>query len=625
VAPARYTLRVDLGDGQCFTRELGPGRTVLGRASSAGVAIAAEGVSREHAAIVHDELGLTLEDLGSTNGTRLNGRAVAGRAPLRDGDQIGIGRALVTVQEGTRQHIDAAAGAGATPEPSINATLPVDEGELERLYGGHGALRTLYRLTRALDPDAPGPAVARRVVETMREALDADRVVLDLADQVVATGDDVRIPAAVAEPVRREGRSLLTVAGEPPRAALAVPLHQRTGPPGVLYAEVAAARRRFAPHDLDLATIVAHQAAALVDNARLLAELRAARDRLAAENAELRTEARGRAGAGAMLGASGKLHEVLRTVARLAETDTTVLITGESGTGKELVARTIHERSPRQERPFVAINCAAIPESLIEAELFGIEKGVATGVDRRAGKFEQAEDGTLFLDEVGELPLAVQAKLLRVVEERRFERVGGRQGQPLRARLVAATNRNLAAEVAAGRFREDLFYRLNVVPLRLPPLRERVEDIALLAEAFLRRFARAQGRAISGFAPATLEALRAHAWPGNVRELLNEIERVVTVWEPAGAEHERTLVLPQHLSESVRQAQAAPGRLALDLEPGDIKEVVAALTERAERQLIRAALAKTGDNKAKAAQLLGLTREGLRKKMIRYGMGGDEA
>jgi transcriptional regulator with GAF, ATPase, and Fis domain len=325
------------------------------------------------------------------------------------------------------------------------------------------------------------------------------------------------------------------------------------------------------------------------------------------------------------LGESTKLKEVLRTLQKLTQTESTVLVTGESGTGKELVARTVHFNSARKERPFVAINCAAIPENLIEAELFGIEKGVATGVDRRAGKFEQADDGTLFLDEIGELPLQVQAKLLRVLEERKVERVGGRSSLPVRARIVAATNRNLAAEVAAGRFREDLFYRLNVVPLRLPPLRERPDDIPLLAEALLRRFVRAQSRPIAGFSPAALEALRAHAWPGNVRELQNEIERAVTIWEPAGAPEERTLILPEHLSEAVRAADATPGRLALDLEPGDIKEVVADLTERAERQLIRAALKKTGDNKAKAAQLLGLTREGLRKKMIRYAMstGGE--
>jgi len=618
VAVPRYSLRIDLGDGASFTRELGAGRTVVGRAAPAGLAIAAEGVSREHAALVVGDAGtLELEDLGSTNGTRLNGAAISARVALRDGDQIGLGRALVTVQAGAHQLIAAAPAAKAV---GFDGTLPVGDDELERSFSGHEALRAIYRLTRVLEPGAPGPAVARRVVELARETLGADRVVLDLADEIAATGDDLRVPAAVTDVVGRQGRALLTRLGEPPVSVLAVPVRTRTTAPGLLYAEAAAGGRGFAPYQLDLVTIIAHQAAALIDNARLLGELRAARDRLSAENAELRTELRGRFRPDGILGDSGKLEDVLRTVARVARTDTTVLITGESGTGKELIARTIHGSSPRKDRPFVVINCAAIPDNLIEAELFGIEKGVATGVDRRVGRFEQAEDGTLFLDEIGELPLAVQAKLLRILEERRIERVGGRTSLPMRARIVAATNRHLAAEVAAGRFRDDLFYRLNVVPLRVPPLRERVEDIATLAEAFVARFARAQGRPITGLAPAALEVLRAHAWPGNVRELLNELERAVTVWEPAGAEHERTLILPAHLSESVRVAQAAPGRLAVDLEPGDIKEVVAALTERAERQLIRAALQKTGDNKARAAQVLGLTREGLRKKMLRYGM-----
>jgi len=618
VAVPRYSLRIDLGDGASFTRELGAGRTVVGRAAPAGLAIAAEGVSREHAALVVGDAGtLELEDLGSTNGTRLNGAAISARVALRDGDQIGLGRALVTVQAGAHQLIAAAPAAKAV---GFDGTLPVGDDELERSFSGHEALRAIYRLTRVLEPGAPGPAVARRVVELARETLGADRVVLDLADEIAATGDDLRVPAAVTDVVGRQGRALLTRLAEPPVSVLAVPVRTRTTAPGLLYAEAAAGGRGFAPYQLDLVTIIAHQAAALIDNARLLGELRAARDRLSAENAELRTELRGRFRPDGILGDSGKLEDVLRTVARVARTDTTVLITGESGTGKELIARTIHGSSPRKDRPFVVINCAAIPDNLIEAELFGIEKGVATGVDRRVGRFEQAEDGTLFLDEIGELPLAVQAKLLRILEERRIERVGGRTSLPMRARIVAATNRHLAAEVAAGRFRDDLFYRLNVVPLRVPPLRERVEDIATLAEAFVARFARAQGRPITGLAPAALEVLRAHAWPGNVRELLNELERAVTVWEPAGAEHERTLILPAHLSESVRVAQAAPGRLAVDLEPGDIKEVVAALTERAERQLIRAALQKTGDNKARAAQVLGLTREGLRKKMLRYGM-----
>jgi two-component system response regulator HydG len=291
-----------------------------------------------------------------------------------------------------------------------------------------------------------------------------------------------------------------------------------------------------------------------------------------------------------------------------------VLVTGESGTGKELIARTIHANSPRRSAPFVAINCAAIPDNLLEAELFGIEKGVATGVDRRAGKFEAAEGGTIFLDEVGELPLPVQAKLLRVLEERVVERLGSTRSIPVKARVVAATNRNLAVEVAAGRFREDLFYRLNVVPVKLPALRERIGDVRVLATAFLRRFAERQGRPVRGFTPEALAALETYHWPGNVRELANEIERIVTIWE--GGE----LVDVGDLAEHIRQAQARPAHFVEELEVGDIKEVVGKLVERAERQLIRAALARAGDNRARAATLLGLTREGLRKKMLRYGM-----
>ncbi len=625
-----YALRVELSDGQSFTHELASGRAVLGRASTADVTLREDGVSREHAQVLAQDGALWIEDLGSTNGTRVNGKIIAGRTQLADGDQIAIGRALATVQVDARQSVDQpgdSAKAGLTPDSSIASTQAVDDEELLRLTDDRRALRTLYQLGQALDPQVSEGELRRRIVELALATLEPERVVLRLGDDeltVGSAGEGVPAPAsAIVDRVLREARAVLTmVEGPPARSVLAVPVRLRErAQPGLLYVDAPADRRRFLPRDLDLLTILAHQAAALLDNARLVRELRGARDRLADENVQLRSEMQGRFVFAGILGDSGKLQETLRTVHRLSQTDSTVLITGESRTGKELVARTIHFNSARRTQPFLAINCAAIPENLLEAELFGIEKGVATGVDRRAGKFEAAGEGTLFLDEIGELPLSVQAKLLRVLEERVVERVGGRELRPVKARIVTATNRNLSADAAAGRFREDLFYRLNVVPLRLPPLRERQSDIALLAGEFLRRFATQQRRPIRGFAPEALAALEAWHWPGNVRELQNELERVVTVWEPREGEGERAdLVHLDDLSEHVRVAQARPGRLVEELEPGDIKEVVAALVERAERQLIRAALAKTRDNRVKAAALLGLTREGLRKKMIRYGM-----
>jgi DNA-binding NtrC family response regulator len=229
-----------------------------------------------------------------------------------------------------------------------------------------------------------------------------------------------------------------------------------------------------------------------------------------------------------LVGDAPALRRVLEQVAQVAPTDSTVLITGETGTGKELVARAIHEASARRDRPLVKLNCAALPRELVESELFGHEKGAFTGaLQQRRGRFELADGGTLFLDEVGELPLETQAKLLRVLQEREFERVGGTRSLKVDVRMIAATNRDLASQVAAGRFRADLFYRLNVFPVVVPPLRERREDIPRLVQHFAAKTARKLGRPLEGISPAFLERARAYGWPGNVRELENAVERAM--------------------------------------------------------------------------------------------------
>ena len=233
-----------------------------------------------------------------------------------------------------------------------------------------------------------------------------------------------------------------------------------------------------------------------------------------------------------IIGASAALKAVLSRVSKVANTDSTVLLTGETGTGKELIARAIHKRSQRSSRPFVSVNCAAIPASLIASELFGHEKGAFTGaVERRAGRFEVAEEGTIFLDEVGELPAETQIALLRVLQERVFERVGGNRTIRANVRIIAATNRDLEAAIVAGTFRSDLFYRLNVFPIEIPPLRERKEDIPLLVEYFVSRFARKAGKSIRGINKKNLDVLLSYPWPGNIRELQNVIERSMIVCE----------------------------------------------------------------------------------------------
>ncbi len=285
----------------------------------------------------------------------------------------------------------------------------------------------------------------------------------------------------------------------------------------------------FDSEDLALAQALASQAAVGIQTARMIAEIEAAHRTLELENSNLRREIGARLPGRAIIGAHPKLEELRRMVERIAAVDVTVLITGESGTGKDLLARTLHFASERAAGPFVALNCAALPETLLEAELFGMEKGVATGVERRAGKFETANKGTLFLDEIGDLSLVAQAKILRALQDRAVERVGGRKEIPVDVRLVAATNKNLESMIARGEFREDLYYRLNVVRLETPALREIASDIPAIAMALLERAAREMQRPAPAFEPDALAALTRYRWPGNVRQLENEMRRAVAL------------------------------------------------------------------------------------------------
>jgi DNA-binding NtrC family response regulator len=334
--------------------------------------------------------------------------------------------------------------------------------------------------------------------------------------------------------------------------------------------------------------------------------------RIVTENLLMKEELAVRRGAPQLVGDDPSLRKVFASMQRAATTDTTVLIEGESGTGKELFARSLHALSGRADQPFVAINCAAIPETLLETELFGYEKGAFTGaVARKLGKFEVAHRGTLFLDEIGELPLTLQAKILRALEERRFERVGGTATVVVDVRLVAATNRGLKAAVAARRFREDLYFRLSVFPITVPPLRERQRDIPILARFFVERFCRELKKRPLALSPAAAEQLQTYRWPGNVRELQNCIERAVILAEDGD-------ILPRHLNLSFIEPLAPDTPPSpweqLDLS-GTLTEATRRIVAEMEKRKIEQTLREADGNRGRAAEFLGITYKLLMAKL----------
>ena len=365
---------------------------------------------------------------------------------------------------------------------------------------------------------------------------------------------------------------------------------------------------------------IALQLALAIDNARQFEKLRQLSDRLQQQNVYLREEIETVHNVEGMIGRSTGMAQVLTAVSRVAKTDAAVLITGPTGVGKELVARAIHAQSNRAKHPLVKVNCAAIPDNLVESELFGHEKGAFTSaVGRRIGRFELARDGTLFLDEIGELPLAIQVKLLRVLQDGGFERVGGTETLISNARIIAATNRDLAESIESGSFRSDLFYRLNVFPIVVPSLSERRDDIPLLVESFIQQFNRRMGKQIESIDDQSMQYLCTRQWPGNIRELRHAIERAMILCDGACLTVEATKPAPSRASESVAalSQSAAPA-----LQSVDLPSVVPTL-EDAQREHIRRALQQTGgvvDGPSGAAALLGLKPSTLRSRMKRLGI-----
>jgi Nif-specific regulatory protein len=366
----------------------------------------------------------------------------------------------------------------------------------------------------------------------------------------------------------------------------------------------------FTTRDEQALDALASHAAIAIETAQLIGELRRSQDELVQQNAHLWREVESRYSSHGIIGTGHKIQQIVRLIERIRDSQINVLITGESGTGKEQAAKALHYTSPRARRPFVALNCAALPDTLVESELFGIEKGVATGVNSRLGQFQKADGGTLFLDEIGDLSLSAQAKILRVLQERVVERVGGRTTFPVDVRLLAATNKDLEAEIAKGTFREDLYYRIKVIHIHMPPLREIREEVPLLANHFLKEYCRELGRGSMEFAPDVLRKLVNAPWPGNVRQLRNEVMRLASCARQNVITEDdlnEGLPVPEH-----SEPQAAPLRMQ------SLKQAV----EEVEHRMIQQALRETRNNQQQAAKLLGLSRQGLINKMKRYAIAG---
>jgi two-component system, NtrC family, response regulator HydG len=593
-----------------FLLPLSGSEITIGRDPANSIALPDQSVAARHCVIHQQNDRLVVQVLDGFGETFVNGLPASGRM-LADGDEIRMGQSLFVVQMLASAPDRGAADIVFTHE-AVNVLRQLQREEVlapggrshQRVSDRNfqaGELEALLRISTAISSIRGYVGLERPLLELLFEAIPARRgVVLFVEDDeslrpATATGLDrltgsvgpVPIVRDVIEPVLRDGVALLArttgvtasgATGSQTRWLLAAPLLAFDRVLGAVHLE---SNDALGEGQLLLLAATCGMAAVALDHARHL-------ERLEDESRRVRAEIDLHHN---MVGSSAVMAELYRCIMRVAKAESTALIVGESGTGKELAARAIHRNSSRAEKPFVAINCAAIPEALLESELFGHEKGAFTGaIAQKKGRLELAEGGTLLLDEIGELPLALQAKLLRVLQEREFERVGGTRRVKVDFRLIASTNRNLEAAVKSGTFRPDLYYRLNVVPIRIPPLRERREDIPVLAHYLAQRHARTAARTAIGFSPEAMAVLTAHDWPGNVRELENAVERAIVMGSGG-------TVRPEDLPESILES-GHPAHVTLPRYHDGLRE--------RKRELILGAIEQAAGNLTAAARLLGV-------------------
>ena len=607
------------GHFQGFVFALPEGEVSLGRDPTNQIYLADASLSRRHCVLVRKGADVRVRDLGSRNGTRVNSVPVMERQ-LEHGDQLTVGSSLFVVlledKEGAQASPvlfdDTLTIDGATLFlPREDVLFPLRDEKVNEI-GTPGAARltaylnALLKIATAIGTIRDRESLQWQLLGFVFDVVPAERgsvLFFDAQgemssttawDRVLGPEHAVPVSQAVLQRVLQERGGLVVrdmrqdktlqdaamLHEHQVRSLLCVPMVVGERVLGVIYLDSKTPKVQFDRNHLQVLQAVAHIAALALENLNHW-------EALTQENQTLKAEISLKHD---MVGSGLRIREVFEFIRRVAPSDSTVLIEGESGTGKELVARAIHRNSERAERPFVAINCAAITESLLESELFGHEKGAFTGaVTQKKGKIEVAEGGTLFLDEISELAPGLQAKLLRVLQEREFERVGGTRTIPLDVRLLAATNKNLSKAVDAGEFRKDLYYRLNVVSVKMPPLRERREDIAQLAAHFMEKASQKCKVRAAGISADAVECLRNYDWPGNVRELENAIERALVLGSSE-------MIGMDDLPEGIVEAGATASGSATY--HGALKEV--------KKQLIQKALQEAGGSYLEAAKALGL-------------------
>ena len=648
-------IRIEVESGQKRGTKVESSSDVLriGRADGNDLLLPDDHVSGDHARVQLSGERWVLSDLRSTNGTTVvrgaERRAVEADAPmpLENGDVIELGHgnqgvrlAVALLDGGVEEEDDRTAQVLAVR--SIDDITPATS----KVEQDTTRLRSLYvaqkHIGEADDLNDVLSAIADAVLEIVPRATHVTMILRD-DDVDKAVGVSGYVPvltrvrggqpsgaipitrsvfrkvvteraAVVAADAPREVAQTESLMGASIRSTMAVPLWKRDEILGVLQLDNRESAGVFTSQDLEIITVLAHHASLAVANARLVKRLQAAEERLRKENQFLKGREQerrtgGRAGKQEIIGQSPAMGTLLAQLDKVVDTRVTVLIDGETGVGKELIAAAVHYRSRRRDKLFVSQNCAAMPENLLESELFGHKKGSFTGAhEDQKGLFEIADQGTLFLDEVTEMPLSLQSKLLRVLQEGEIRAIGATTEKKVDVRIVAATNRNLEKEVSEGRFREDLYYRLKVFPLRVPPLRERRDDVPLLANYFLQRYSQELGKPAGGFSQQAMELLQSYEWPGNVRELQNEVQRLVIQLDPGG------FVTPDLLSPRVRQVEGLIDRVRPT--KGTLKEMM----DQLERWLLIESLREHGNNKTAAAKALGITREGLHKKLRAHGL-----